>query len=383
MKNRTMVVAAAASAAALGAASPLEARGETFGASNVTASSFFAGDDRAPIHTIDQSGLNGSGEHSNAIGVVPGVMWLSDNEPSPTITWDFGKNYTLDGFHLWNYNEVAGALTYTLRGVRTADVLISDDPAFGTFTNLGTQTFAQATGQPNYTGEDYTVPTASGRYLRFTNTASFPGADTYTGLSEINFQGTLTPVPLLTPVGATASSFFAPDDRNPAHTIDGSGFAPGTADHSNAPGGNMWLATPDDPNPTITWDLGSSQPLEGIRLWNYNENSGNPNLFLKRGVNTARVQVSDDPNFATFTDLGVMTFQQASGGNLYSGTDYDIALTSGRFVRFTDILSFDELDADDFVGISEIRFITVPEPAALSTLALAGLGLLARRRRRA
>ncbi len=214
-----------------------------------------------PIHTVDGSGLSNTGTVGNNPGTT---MWLSNGETSPTITWDLGISYSLSGLQLWNYNEIPGGGNnpfYPARGIQTADVLVSSNPSFTNAINLGTMTFNEATGQTTYAGSSYNLPSsATGRYVRFTSTTNFSNMPNignigpYTGLSEIRFQGTPTPVTLLAPAHATASSFYAPDDRSPGHTIDGSGLD-GNGEHGTTPSATMWLTNTDDPNPYIQFDL--------------------------------------------------------------------------------------------------------------------------------
>ena len=172
---------------------------------NVTASSFYSAgvpDERAPIHTIDGSGLNGSGEHSS---FPNSQMWLSNGEVTPTITWDLGSFYDLTSFHLWNYNENTIFGNLLSRGVQTADVQVSQTSSFapGTYTDLGIYTFLPADGLNTYTGQD-NIPLAASNveFVRF-NVQSNYGASGYTGLSEIRFTSTPEPsaFALLTTIG--------------------------------------------------------------------------------------------------------------------------------------------------------------------------------------
>jgi hypothetical protein len=80
---------------------------------------------------------------------------------------------------------------------------------------------------------------------------------------------------LITPVNATAQSYFISGNRAPVMTIDGSGMTPNTPVMINSTSGNsannlMWLS--DNTRSTwITFDLGTVQKLTGFHLWNYNE----------------------------------------------------------------------------------------------------------------
>jgi len=164
-----------------------------------TAQSYFALDDRAPVHAIDGSGMtpNRPLTVSSTCGITPGGnMWLSDGTTETWITFDLGSVQTISGFHLWNYNENGSPGEFG-RGVQTADIYIGDwllgdgEPyadagdAWGTLVEEMTFTMAPGTGA--YAGEDYlfTTPVTT-RYLQIYVISNF-GFDSYTGISEIRF----------------------------------------------------------------------------------------------------------------------------------------------------------------------------------------------------
>lgn len=173
--------------------------------------------------------------------------------------------------------------------------------------------------------------------------------------------------------------------RGAIHTIDGSGLninGPGT--HSNVPDGTMWLDAGNgccgdaaDTNPQITWDLGAVYDVDSMRIWNYNENSGNPGVYTLRGIDTTDVYVSS--NGVDYTKLGNITLNQAPGSATVDFSQIVPVNATARYVRFTNITDFPGAD-NDFVGLSEIQFNSVPEPASLGLLAIGAMGLLARRR---
>lgn len=169
---------------------------------SAVATSFYSPDNRSPTTTINGSGLTANATpttlddpHTNQPN---SAMWLNNNDSqTPTITWTLDQNYDLTGFHLWNYNEIAGAQAYTLRGVATADVLVSSTDTGENFVLVNDdQAFAQASGLNTYTGEDYALAASNVRRVRFNVIDNFPGnPDNYTGLSEIRFVGTPVPEP--------------------------------------------------------------------------------------------------------------------------------------------------------------------------------------------
>jgi len=168
---------------------------------------------RAATMTIDGSGgvaLNSfTGEH----GFAPdGSMWLSSgtccgnvNDPHVTandgqlahIVWDLGAVYDVSKFNVWNYNEQTRGLTTrgaNLVGITTslaanlAGLSTSDGSLLGNFN------FAKATGLNDYTGQLHNNAFTA-RYVRFDIYSSHGGDNSFAGLSEIRFDGTLTSVP--------------------------------------------------------------------------------------------------------------------------------------------------------------------------------------------
>lgn len=194
-----------------------------------------------------------------------------------------------------------------------------------------------------------------------------------------------------------SSSIGAPFDRGNIRAVDDSGLSAGdgslaTPDqfHSAVPDANMWLSTGDafggqDFDPTYTVDLNAIYNISGIRIWNYNENSGNPGAFTLRGVQLTNVLVSQ--NGVTFSNLGSFTIPIADGSATYAGTFFNVlALNGGNPIPFR----YFQLDIQSnyggdnhFYGLSEVMFEgqLVPEPGSAVLLGLAMTGLLARRRR--
>ena len=139
--------------------------------------------------------------------ILGGTMWVSGSLPAapdqidqnPYVQFNLGATYTVNKFHIWNYNEANG---YSISGFRDTTVQYSLN---GTTWKTIAQRFrfARAPGDDTYTGEDYllTYP-VSARYIRFQadNTYQIEGG-MYTGragLGKVRFYagGTVTtPVP--------------------------------------------------------------------------------------------------------------------------------------------------------------------------------------------
>lgn len=169
-------------------------------------------------------------------------------------------------------------------------------------------------------------------------------------------------------------------DRTAEYVVDGAGFAGGT--HSINPEGTMWLnngtfAAPNDLEPEITFDLGSVQDIASMKVWNYNETLPDRSELLGRGVGSADILTAgEDLVFSTL--ISGQAFDIAPGvEDIDFGQTIDLN-TSARYVKL-DILGNAGGD-NDFIGLSEVQFNAVPEPASLITI-LVGLAMLTTSRR--
>ena len=186
--------------------------------------------------------------------------------------------------------------------------------------------------------------------------------------------------------GVTASSQIGtPFNRQDDFIVDGSGLAGGQ--HANdPPDGSMWLSTGtafggDDPNPSVTFDLGAVFSIKSFHVWNYNELAGGATDLTGRGVNGVSVEFGTTAALGS-TVPGITNFARADSTATYAGEDFNaFAPFSARFIRF-DINSNHGGD-NNFYGLSEVQFlgILVPEPGSLALLGLGAMGLLLRRHR--
>jgi hypothetical protein len=200
-------------------------------------------------------------------------------------------------------------------------------------------------------------------------------------------QATVT---LVAPTGATALYEQSPQSvagflingkgLSDASIVETGDAVPATYPSHSTSSNDMWRTLkPSDGQPivgaNVQFELGDSYDLFGFHLWNYNEywSGGESN----RGIKIATVEYSTD-NGTNWISLGDMTFAQASGLSSYTGEDYSFASTliGVTDVRFTVV----ENHGGDRVGLSEIRFAAVPEPASLVLLGLGSLGFLRKRK---
>ena len=154
---------------------------------NVSSSSEIPGFDRINDYLVDGSGLTG-GQHSN---VPDATMWLSTGsgfggiDPDPSVTFDLGAVYTINSFHVWNYNEV----NLPNRGVNSVSVEYGITAGLGS-TVAGISSFAQATGLSTYAGEAFNAFTPfNAQFIKFDINTNHGDASTFYGLSEVQFDG--------------------------------------------------------------------------------------------------------------------------------------------------------------------------------------------------
>ena len=361
---------------------------------NATAQSWYTPDTRAPVTTIDGSGMtpNTPVTTNSTAGTATGsAMWLSNSTTNTWITFDLGAVQTLTGFHLWNYNE-AGTLSQ--RSIKTAGLYIGatlptngtpyveSGAAWGTLvTNM---TFTKASGAAGDAGRDYSFAnTVTTRYVQVYVRGNWNNDGSYTGLSEIRFYGATARSAgdqCVSPNAATARSYFSTDNRAPVMAINGSGMTPGTpllatATAGNVPANAMWLD--NTTNKTwITFDFGTVQKCTGIRLWNYNENSGNPTTYTAEGVKIASVYVGSSlpaagtayaacgPAWGTW--IQDFRFAKADGSAALGGADYPfVNPVTGRYIQ----LYISESFGANAAGLSEIMFYTDTRYEAISPIA--------------
>lgn len=171
-------------------------------------------------------------------------------------------------------------------------------------------------------------------------------------------------------------------DRAAGRTRDGSGLAIGgsgvsggaDATHGRVANGTMWTtrgntATPADPNPSITYDLGASTDLQAIRIWNYNENT-----FTKFGARGIRISTSpDNLSYTTLADI-----ELAKGGSTTAepAQDFTAGVAAVRYVKLQILSNWDGAvfwnsitgsnnggaDGRYLTGLSEVRFLGLPTP---------------------
>lgn len=141
--------------------------------------------------------------------------------------------------------------------------------------------------------------------------------------------------------------------RAAVNCINGSGLSNGT--HTTSTVNTMWMTngtvlTPNDPLPAqITFDLGSTQNLTAIHVWNLNE----AGTAINRGAKTVEILVAATAG-GTFTSAGTYTFNQASGLVTEAGQDIPFVSNGVRQIRFNITANWGSTSG--YAGLSEVKF---------------------------
>ena len=187
---------------------------------------------------------------------------------------------------------------------------------------------------------------------------------------------------IIQPDAVTASSQHSANYA-PIHTIDGSGLlGPVTSlpDHAAYTStSNHWTAQSGELlNAWIKWSFNTAQTLDTIYVWNHQSNGPAGNDGYDVGAFTLTFFDALDSEIGTFS--GTLAYDSPSA------QAFDFGELSGiSSVRF-DINSVQS--STTWTGLAEVAFglnesVSVPDSsttASLLVLALAGLGLVARRR---
>jgi hypothetical protein len=168
------------------------------------------GYDRGGAHALNGDGLTGGMFHTSTAN---STMWTTTGngvagsavDYSPSLTVNLNGLYDISAMNVWNYNEMPH---YNTLGAK--DVEVFTGATLGSMVSQGLLTFAVAPGTSGFAGETIAVNYSGVQYIRFdikTNwdNAVFNGTGaiggtvdgrSITGLSEVNFEGTLVVAPL-------------------------------------------------------------------------------------------------------------------------------------------------------------------------------------------
>ena len=197
---------------------------------------------------------------------------------------------------------------------------------------------------------------------------------------------------ILTPTNVTANSSLG--GRPATQTINATGLDPTYAANSTVSAnpsdptyiGN-WLAN-SQPSPglstdgmwlnnggstgIITFDLGSTQTLDGIWVWNYAEHT--PSDLSTRGAKAVSVYIASSLNSSAVSGGDTLaqayTFARMGQGALPGGDTVESYIWAPTFYQFTTPVTAEYIKfnittnyGDSFTGLSEVRFQAAPPPA--------------------
>jgi len=156
-------------------------------AGNVSASSYYSPDNRAPANLVATTNLSGNFFTTTAPG---NNMWLTNGTTTGWVQFNLGSAYQVSSLVVWNYNEYGAN-----RSMQNVTIGVSNDVNMVTAVTTTSAVLNAATGNASNPGQTVGV-TGTGQYVRITNTTQWPGSDNYVGLSHVNiFYGPQTSFP--------------------------------------------------------------------------------------------------------------------------------------------------------------------------------------------
>lgn len=245
---------------------------------------------------IDDSGMSGleapnhmhasfDSNNSTSNGMIADNMYSGDKT---SIVIDLGKKESIGEMYIWNYNDIQH-LDY---GIKNVIVDYSEDGS--SYNHLGVYTLGQCNNYDNNVhGGNIAVEVngersvdfkgVTGRYVRITPIDNYGGARY--GLSEVRiFRHKTEPVS----GDCLTVDAFAPNQLNNTtvnNAFNNSGYskidddADDASTHSNNKD-DMAVLTGNSNSSMIVLNLDGNYPLNGIKLWNYNE-PGNTGIGIK------------------------------------------------------------------------------------------------------
>jgi len=310
-------------------------------------------------NTVDGSGMTGD-LCSNV--TYPNKMWGTANwQLTGWIKFDLGAKHGLTRMRLWNANETG----YTGVGVKTADILVSPTgvgtvgEGMGDWTVLIPDcTFTKAPGTNGYVTIDDIPLNEVTRYIGIACKENY-GSTVRIGFGEVEFYGVLLDqASAVTGITATASTEWEAwpggHGYRAQNTVDGSGMTGDLCSNVTYPN-KMWGTANWQLTGWIKFDLGTSQKLSWMSLWNANETG-----YTGVGVKTADILVSPTGVGEVGDGMGDWTvlipdctFTKAPGTNGYVTTD-DILLNATA--RYVGLMCEENHGSSVRIGFGEARF---------------------------
>jgi len=272
------------------------------------------------------------------------------------LEFDFGSPQTIDGFVNVTRNNTADVIGNSR--------LIFDTDGIGGF-NAATDTvvnFTAANTGSNGQGYINRFTATTARFARWEVLTSI-GTVQNLGATEMAFMNTppgFSAVTGVTVINAAVNPFGANfAAANAANGIAGRGSGPNVEYASNT-GANMF----------VDFDMGAITLLTGFDFFD--------RIAVVDHIGSFDLVFSNDPSFAT--TVSTRNYSKGAGGAPGTGPwtlSDNFAPISARYVRFD---STSAAAAGGNLGIGDMIFYAVPEPASAAMFAAAGLLLLRRRR---
>jgi hypothetical protein len=272
------------------------------------------------------------------------------------LEFDFGSAQTIDGFVNVTRNNTADVIGNSR--------LILDTDGIGGF-NAATDTVVNFTAA--VTGSN-----GQGYINRFTaTTARFARWEVLTSIGTVQNLGAMEMAFMNSPAGsATVAGVTV---INAAANPFGANFAQANAANGIAgrgTGPNVEYASNTGTNMFVDFDMGAIAPLTGFDFFD--------RIALVDHIGSFDLIFSNDPSFAT--SITTRNYTKGVGGapgtGLWTHSD-SFAPINARYVRFD---STSAAAAGGNLGIGDMVFYQVPEPATAAMFAATGLMLLRRRR---
>jgi len=147
---------------------------------------------RVATRLVDESGwgetLPGSGiyGHSNNVYAEGSSMWNGGLDKNTNIVFDLGKDFSVNGMYVWNYNENG----WTSRSVKELSVLTSLDGK--EFLAIGAFKLKMASGKDDDRGEAVDFgQTVKTRFIKFEIKSNYRNGE-QAGLSEVRFSNAVS-----------------------------------------------------------------------------------------------------------------------------------------------------------------------------------------------
>ncbi len=158
-------------------------------------------------------------------------------------------------------------------------------------------------------------------------------------------------------------------DLNANHLVDGSGLSGDPLVHAqnNFSNQNSWQTDTTSATANVQFDLGDVYKLDHLALWNLNFYAP----YNGRGARKVDIYTSTDAS-SWLLAASALEFPMASGldqdpGFTIEAGDWEQA----RYVQFAIGSNWGGSDSAGHVGLSEVVFFAVPEPAAFGLIGLA------------